>query len=293
LIYNPQAGGSAEDQSQKLQDELEKNGFRPTYRITRSEEELDRVLPQAKGLIVVVGGDGTLRAVVTRVADRDLPLALLPNGTANNVGRTLGITGDPVSLISQLVNPRKTRVDVGRVITPWGESFFLEGAGVGLYADALARYKPEDGKSFLRGCKTLVDMLTDTPSHRLRMRIDGEELEGEYLLVEAMNMGAIGPRLRLAPNCDPSDGLLELLLVQESERATYLDYLRALISGDFEAVNGIETRKAEKLEIEWDGIPLHQDASYLDLSSELSKGAKVWVTLETMPRCLEFWLPEN
>ena len=102
LIYNPNAGGSAEDQAQLFQKELERQGFHPTYIATKHEDDLDRILPQAEGLVVVVGGDGSLRAVTTRLVDRDLPIFLIPNGTANNVGRTLGIEGDPLKILQRL-----------------------------------------------------------------------------------------------------------------------------------------------------------------------------------------------
>ena len=42
---------------------------------------------------------------------------------------------------------------MGRLSLPWGETYFLEGAGCGLFAEALAKYQPDDGKSFLRGIR--------------------------------------------------------------------------------------------------------------------------------------------
>ena len=139
LIYNPNAGGSAEDEAQLFQKELGRQGFQPIYTATQHEDDLDRILPQAKGLVVVVGGDGSLRAVATRLVDRDLPIFLIPNGTANNVGRTLGIEGDPLQILQRLQGGPTREVDMGRLSVPWGETYFLEGAGCGLFAEALAK----------------------------------------------------------------------------------------------------------------------------------------------------------
>ena len=44
--------------------------------------------------MVAVGGDGTFRQVALAVAKSDTPMAVLPMGTANNVGRTLELLGD-------------------------------------------------------------------------------------------------------------------------------------------------------------------------------------------------------
>lgn len=292
LIYNPNAGGVDEGQATRFQRELEGIGFNPTYIVTKNEDDLDEALPQAKGIVVVVGGDGTLRAVTTRLVGRDIPIALIPNGTANNVGRTLGIEGDPLDIIQRLSVSRKVPVDMGRARFPWGDSFFLEGAGMGLFAEALSKYKPDDGKSFLRGIKTLVELLTDLPSRRLQVRLDGQEMEDDFLLLEAMNMGAIGPRISLAPRTNPSDGSFDFVLIRDSERESYLSYLSALLQDDVQGLESVERLSGNRLEIRWDGSPLHMDASCVQLPTDSVDLDDTWVSLEVMKSELTFLIPE-
>ena len=110
LIYNPQAGGSADDEAAYLQAELSKLGYEPVYRATQCEEDLDLIMPQAKGIVVVVGGDGTLLAVTTRMfSEPRVPIILLPNGTANNVGRALGIEGSQSRYFGGIGMPRECK----------------------------------------------------------------------------------------------------------------------------------------------------------------------------------------
>lgn len=291
LIYNPNAGGSAEDQARIFQDELNRLGYHPIYRATENEHELDRILPQAKGVVVVVGGDGTLRAVTTRLIESDLPIFLLPNGTANNVGRTLGIEGTPIELLGRLPEARSLKVDMGRMTLPWGETYFLEGAGMGLFAEALARYRPDDGKSFLRGAKTLMELMVELPSRRVQMRLDGKEEEGEYLMVEAMNMGAIGPRLGFAPKADPSDGYFDLIRIRADQRESYVTYLSSLVSGDFQELESVESTRVKKLEMRWDGFPIHQDASCISYENDDDSVPDRWVTFELLHHNMEFLVP--
>lgn len=294
LIYNPNAGGSAEDQAKMFQAELQKLGYHPTFRATRSEDELDRILPEARGLVVVVGGDGTLRAVTTRIVDQDVRLFLIPNGTANNVGRTLGIEGRPMEVLQGLTDARRVPVDMGRMRLPWGDTYFMEGAGMGLFAEALASYKPDDGKSFLRGIKTLAELLADLPSRHLKMRLDDEELEGDYILVEAMNMGAIGPRLSLAPKADPADGFLDVVKIKADERESYITYLTSLLNNDVDTLESVKTTRCRKLEIQWTGFPLHQDASCISFDeSSTPLAPDTWVTIDLLPSALTFLVPEK
>ena len=63
------------------------------------------------------------------------------------------------------------------------------------------------------------------------MTLDGTDLSGEYLLVEAMNIPLVGPNVPLAPGADCSDDLLDLVLVTERERSALQEYLRARLGG--------------------------------------------------------------
>lgn len=289
-MYNSQAGRVGEHDAKYYQDELEKAGYEPVYHITRTEDDVMQVLEEARGLVVVVGGDGSLRAVATRMVGRDVPIALIPAGTANNVGMALGLAGDPKSAVSGLARPRKRKVDLGVLRAPWGHSYFLEGAGFGLYAEALSRYKPEEGKSILRGVKTLFEIVSELPSSVTRLRLDGREEEGEYLLVAAMNTPQFGPRIPLAPDADLSDGLFDLVRVDAEARDSLLAYLGGLVSGELPALGSVDVRKVKGFEFHWTGFPIHQDAVHHTFEEHRDAWG-VWLKLEVLPAALEFWMP--
>ena len=59
----------------------------------------------------------------------------------------------------------------------------------------------------------------DWPAHELQITLDGEDLSGEYILLEVMNIQHIGPSLHLAPDANPGDGLLDVVLVKAAHRA--------------------------------------------------------------------------
>jgi diacylglycerol kinase (ATP) len=60
--------------------------------------------------------------------------------------------------------------------------------------------------------------LHDIPAARVDVSIDGEDLSGRYVLVEALNFGAAGPNLNFVPQGDAADGLLDLVLAEEVDR---------------------------------------------------------------------------
>src|ERR1051326_989280 len=88
LIHNPTAGKKASD-ADDLKDLLRRAGHKVRYRSAK-EPGWKKALGKRADLIVVAGGDGTVGRVVRRMPGHDVPVALLPSGTANNIARSLG-----------------------------------------------------------------------------------------------------------------------------------------------------------------------------------------------------------
>ncbi len=90
-------------------------------------------------VVVAFGGDGTLNEVANGLAGTDLPVAILPGGSTNVVGRTLGIPNDVVDATEHLLAladdwaPRK--IDLGRV----DQRRFVFACGVGIDATVVRR----------------------------------------------------------------------------------------------------------------------------------------------------------
>ena len=280
LIYNPSAGGSNSVASADLEAALCAIGLEAIHRPTTNEDDLERALDDPGDLVVVAGGDGTVRAVASR-------LTVLPMGTANNIGTALGLTGSPLELIAALEQPRRRWLDLGRVHGPWGEKLFLEGAGVGLFASVMAAYGPDDGKSPLRALTAGLQTINGYVAPECHLLIDGVPRSDRCLLVEAMNTPAIGPRLRLAPDADPSDGWLEVVTISEDGRVGLTAYLTGLLAGNLETLPNVTLTKARSVRLEWSGSALHIDAEVLGVGDEGPQWAEI--TLERGG--LELWLP--
>jgi len=92
----------------------------------------------------------------------------------------------------------------------------------------------------------------------VELRLDGKALSGRYLLVEAMNFGAAGPNLNLAPHGDPSDGLLDLVLAEDTDRRLLRDRLDQLRS-EPPAASGLSTHRGHRIEMWCEACLLHLD----------------------------------
>jgi len=267
LIHNPGAGKQGKDNAEKLVELLEEAGHRVRYQSCK-DDGWDAVLGEPAELVAVAGGDGTLTRVAKRLVGRGVPVAALPSGTANNISRSLGIVERPFEeLVRAWGEARRVKLDVGIAEGPWGTSYFVEGMGIGLFARLLAS---GDGKRLDRRDTRKPAEKVDNALARLRTRaqrakpmelsasLDGKDISGRYLLLEAVTIPYVGANLFLAPDSKAGDGHLDVVLVSVAERARLVQYLESW-QDNRERLAVLPTHRGKHLRMQWSGFELHID----------------------------------
>jgi diacylglycerol kinase (ATP) len=229
LIHNPSAGDETPSAGD-LRQILSSAGFQVRY--ASSKKGWKKALDKPSDLVVVAGGDGTVADVALHLAGSNIPLAILPLGRANNVARSLGLIGDARDIVDAWDETAVGALDIGVAAAPWGEARFVESAGAGIFAELIVRahVQVDDSQMMLgaEGDRALLlvrQIVADADAGRWHVELDGRDLSGEYLGIEAMNTRFIGPKVPLAPDADPGDGLLDVVLIGPSDRQALLDYL--------------------------------------------------------------------
>ena len=262
LIHNPGAGRQAAGQAQSLQRLLRDLRHRVRYQSSK-EAGWEEALAAATDLVLIAGGDGTVARVARAMAGRGVPMALLPSGTANNVARSLGLVDRPFeALVRGIENARRVKLDVGTARGPWGERRFVEGVGAGLFAELLGSPADEAAKERTVGVERALARLRDVAAGceplEINAELDGRDISGRYLLVEAVNIAYVGPNLHLAPESRPGDGELDVVLVGAAERDRLLHYLEHW-QDNRERLAVLPTLRGRTLKVEWTGFALHID----------------------------------
>jgi diacylglycerol kinase family enzyme len=306
LVYNSHAKNTSNLQPEQILEALRQVGYDATYTPTSKEEDLDRVLANVKDLVVVAGGDGSLRAVATRLLDRKVKIVPLPLGTANNIARTLGLSGKPLDIIAGLADPIERAMDIGCITTPQGINYFLEAMGIGMFADILEKYNPEDGKSMGRAIQTLLKTLNDYQPKFFHVNVDGQDLSGSYILFEIMNTPTMGYHYLLAPDAKPDDGLFDLVLVHAKQREKYVTFIKSVLTGTLERLPEVSIQRGRKLEIAWRGFPLHIDGEVIEGKEWVANNgsssmdepglldvAKPYLGVEILPQAIHFLVPKT
>ena len=229
------------------------------------------MLDKRADLVAVAGGDGTVAGVTRRMVGRDVPVAILPSGTANNIARSLGLLKKPFEeLVRGWPEARRVRLDVGIAPGPWGQRYFVEGLGAGLFAGMLVRSEQNQGRKEKENKTKRPARVVDGALRRLKeaaetaepveiaAHLDGVDISGSYLLFEAVNLPFIGPNLFIAPDTKAGDGQLEVVLVPESQRGRLVRYLEHWHENR-ERLSLLPSRRGKHLQIEWTGFALHID----------------------------------
>src|SRR5947208_13198576 len=146
LVHNPKAG-SGRHQGEDLMKAFKRAGHKAIYQSSK-KRGITKALKKNINLVLVAGGDGTVSKIAYRLVSTksEVPLSVLPLGTANNFARSLGFCLSQDELIEQLSDGKCGRFDVGVACGPWGKRYFFEGAGAGLFADYLKAPKKNGEK---------------------------------------------------------------------------------------------------------------------------------------------------
>jgi YegS/Rv2252/BmrU family lipid kinase len=196
----------------------------------------ERACREGARLVVAVGGDGTVHEAVNGLmrVDPELraELATIPRGTGKDFARSFGIPAKLEGALRAASAGGTRTVDVGRAsYLAWdgseGRSFFANFAGAGISGAIAARAnsssKALGGRASFFWATTAVFMGWQNSDYEVE--IDEERRSGRMLEVIASIGQYLAGGMRLTPEADPEDGLLDVILIGD---VTKLDFVRTL-----------------------------------------------------------------
>jgi diacylglycerol kinase (ATP) len=167
-------------------------------------------------LVVAAGGDGTVRSCAEGLADTDIPLGIIPLGTANLLARTLGIPAQGRAALAVALDAHGAPAGVGGsrdrridLATADGAPFTAM-AGMGLDAAVVAATKLKHHLGWLAYAMSGAVHLAASPI-RFSIRMDdGPPVEREARCVVVGNSGLLPGGFTLLPESRIDDGLLDI-----------------------------------------------------------------------------------
>jgi diacylglycerol kinase family enzyme len=167
-------------------------------------------------LVVVAGGDGTVRVVCAELAGSGLPVAVLPAGTGNLLARNLGISLDLEIALTELLGGAEQQIDSVRIE---GDELpadrFVVMAGLGLDAAIIAD-APDELKKRVGWAAYVVSTVRNLnhPSVRVEIQVDDQPpVRRRVRTVVIGNVGTLQANIPLLPDAKPDDGRIDVVVL--------------------------------------------------------------------------------
>lgn len=231
VIYNPTK--ISRDRLQPVVLAYEKQfGWAPSHWYETGADDAGRgaaeaALQGAASVIVVAGGDGTVRTVAATIYESGTPLALVPVGTGNLLARNLGI---PLNDVRGAIgaafgnNTRAIDLAVADLENPHRQQHsevFLVMAGIGLDAE-MANNTSAVAKKYLGWLAYVTPIARSIITNRLFQvdyRIDGGHVRSSHAhTVIVGNCGTLTGNMLLLPSAVVDDGLLDVVMLRPRRR---------------------------------------------------------------------------
>ena len=169
---------------------------------------------EAIDLMVVAGGDGTVNYVVNAMKRKglDIPVGVIPAGTANDFARALGMSCEPLEAARQIASGSIDRVDVGCVNGLWFVNIF----SFGIFTTTSQR-TPDKRKLRIGKLAYIIEGVKEFRSMHavpLEIEADGERFDLRSLMVLIFN-GETAGGFHLARRSSIKDGLFDCILLEK------------------------------------------------------------------------------
>ncbi len=253
FIYNPFSGeGSILNKIDKIIEIHEERDYQIVpFRISKNKgiKEALEIVDESYSYILIAGGDGTVDVLLNAMKEKglNLPIGILPVGTANDFGKFINMPQDIEEACKQILSSKPVKVDIGKV----NDRYFINVASTGLFTDVSQKtdvaLKNAVGKLayYIKGIEELPNF------RKLKIKLKSKEVnyDGEMYLMLIFN-GQTAGNFKLATRSSAMDGLLDVIVIKAVQIFEILPLFIKVLKGEHLDSNKVIYFKTDDLYIE-------------------------------------------
>jgi diacylglycerol kinase (ATP) len=247
-----------------------------------------RCIEEGSDLVIAAGGDGTINEVVEGMSGSEVPLGILPGGTANVLANEIGLNGGLERAAQKMLNCKRRRVPVGRLaINGDGAGrLFLLMAGVGLDAHVVLNVDPVLKARFGK----LAYWAAGMPEFLRRLEVFQVEIDGTKHLCSFALISKVrnyGGDFEIAQQVRVDQEEFEVVLFEGENPWRYIVYLTGVALGQASRLPGVRVLRARDVKM----CPVNGDNVHLQVDGEYA--GQIPARVSVVPDALTLLVPDG
>jgi YegS/Rv2252/BmrU family lipid kinase len=285
FIINPVSGGKQKrDWEVNIRDYFKTSPHQMEFFLLTGENDESSITYHIESVqpdrIAAVGGDGTVKMVAELIKGKELPLAIIPAGSANGMAKELGVPTDVNAALEVAVNGREQAIDLIKIND---EESCIHLADLGLNAMLVKYFEGSKGRGMWGYGRAVFRVLYEKQKMQVTIKTDaGTEKRNAYMVVLA-NARKYGTGANINPEGDVSDGYFEVVVLR---RLNLVEISKALLTNKSFDPAKIEIFKTKEATINT------RKQSYFQVDGEY-RGKTKEVKASILPGSLKMMLPVN
>ena len=264
---NPNAGNGAPTKIfHQIEEELIRNNVEFTVFKSQGEKDIFNHLMSGEipdcDLICAMGGDGTIHEAADGLMQSGkasaLPLSVIPSGTGNAFAQTLGEL-EPKNAIQHILRGESVKIDAMEIRQGSEISYAVNIIGWGM---ASRVNQISDQLRALGGIRyniaSLIGIAT-MKKKRLILSMDEEVINEDALFFLALNTVYTGKGMKMAPDADFSDGLVDIIMFKSATKLQVVNIFLKLFSGKHIYDPRVTYKQVDSFRLETEGDELNID----------------------------------
>nr|WP_307776650.1 YegS/Rv2252/BmrU family lipid kinase [uncultured Cetobacterium sp.] len=239
LIYNPiSGGGKILKNLDKIFSIYQEFGYIvDVFRITNNyneEEEREKILFEIEKYdhILISGGDGTINSFVNFLKKKDIeiPIGILPTGTANDFANVLGIPKNIEDACRQILQSKAQYIDLGKI----NDEYFVNIASAGIFSNISQTTDRHMIKKIGKLAYVLNGIKEMSKIKKMKVILESKEYSQILSLVSILIFnGKSAGSFELAYKSDVDDGYLDVLILKPDFITDVPEMTAALAKKDY------------------------------------------------------------
>lgn len=225
-----------------------------------------KVMDSGAGLILAVGGDGTVNEIASRITGTEVVLGIIPMGSGNGLARHLGIPLRAREAAKLLSTGSIKAIDSCRI----NDKYFFCTAGVGFDAHIGKMFANSETRGFWTYLKITLKEFSRYKPQKYHLIVDEKPVEVNAFLTTFANAAQYGNNAYIAPEADVQDGLVHVAVLKPFSAIQIINLGARLFNKSIHKSKYLETYTGKSLVLErTSGGPIHYDGEPFEMGKRL------------------------